>query len=88
MTVHCCGTACCTHVHGRLLLQEGGSCHLTLSTYQRWTFAQLAMAVMATAGTAQDEQFSLPLELRRGLPFGHIFHCGLQVCERQAGITV
>jgi hypothetical protein len=59
--------------------QEAGSCHLRLSTYQRWSYAELAGHMMAAAAAGQQEPACLPLALRKGLPLGHIFACGLQV---------
>ncbi|EFJ41937.1 hypothetical protein VOLCADRAFT_107490 [Volvox carteri f. nagariensis] len=60
--------------------QEEGSCHLTISTYQRWTWGDLAVKLLETARDAQGSSpaSALPLELRKGLPLGLIFKHGIQ----------
>ncbi|GLI67008.1 hypothetical protein VaNZ11_011104 [Volvox africanus] len=64
--------------------QEEGSCHLTISTYQRWTWGDLAGKLIETArDTVGSPTNALPLELRKGLPLGFLFNHGLQA-ELQA----
>ncbi|GIL85103.1 hypothetical protein Vretimale_9964 [Volvox reticuliferus] len=64
--------------------QEEGSCHLTISTYQRWTWGDLAGKLIETARDSVGSlPNALPLELRKGLPLGFIFKHGLQA-ELQA----
>lgn len=55
------------------------SAHLTISTYNRWSYADLLATLLrvAEAGSAEREA-SLPLRLRRGLPFDFLASHGLQ----------
>lgn len=68
--------------------QSADSCHLTLSTYQRWTYGDLLSHMLQAAivqggaggnGEQLDDALSLPLSLRKGLPLGHLFGVGLKV---------
>lgn len=73
--------------------QSADSCHLTISTYQRWTYGDLLARVLAAAaqesgGCREVEDtaaLSLPLALRKGLPHGHIFSVGLKVRGGRGG---
>ncbi|KAG2434336.1 hypothetical protein HYH02_012356 [Chlamydomonas schloesseri] len=56
--------------------QEQGSCHLTISTYQHWTVANLAGEVLKQS-MAPDVLSHVPLDLRAGLPLGTIYKHGL-----------
>ncbi|KAG1660597.1 hypothetical protein FOA52_003028 [Chlamydomonas sp. UWO 241] len=60
---------------------DSGSTHLTLSTYQNWSWGNLAASVVTTALNVQGpgaEGASLPMALRRSLPMGFLFAAGLQ----------
>lgn len=59
--------------------QEGASSHLTISTYQNFTFGTLAQAALHTAMQGQEEPICLPLSLRHSLPPGFLFSHGFQV---------
>ncbi|GLC34207.1 hypothetical protein PLESTB_001610800 [Pleodorina starrii] len=65
--------------------QEEGSCHLTISTFQQWTWGSLAGQLIKTASASQggSPACALPLELRKGLPLGFVFKHGFQA-ELQA----
>ncbi|GAX75760.1 hypothetical protein CEUSTIGMA_g3203.t1 [Chlamydomonas eustigma] len=60
--------------------QEGGSTHLTLSTYQNWTWGNFASTLIHTAleGQGEVEGVALPIELRKSLPKGFLGSTGLQ----------
>lgn len=66
------------------------SAHLTLSTFNRWSHADLLATVLrvAEAGSAERES-SLPLRLRRGLPFDFLAKHGLQasLVRTKNGVT-
>ena len=59
--------------------QEEASAHLTISTYQNWTYGTLAQAVVHAGMQGQQEPVCLPLSLRDSLPPGFLFHHGFQV---------
>ena len=59
--------------------QEGASTHLTISTYQNWTYATLAQALLHAGMQGQQEPVCLPLSLRHALPPGFLFSHGFQV---------
>ncbi|KAK9820082.1 hypothetical protein WJX72_005919 [[Myrmecia] bisecta] len=63
--------------------QEGHSTHITLSTYQHWSNADLAQRVLGAAMAVQKEATGLPLPLRQGLPVGFLEHFGVQAVARQ-----
>lgn len=59
--------------------QEEASTHLTISTYQGFSYGVLAQAVLQTALEGQQEPVCMPHALRKGLPWGFLYDHGLQV---------
>jgi len=58
------------------LAQNEDSVHLTISTYQQWTWGDLASAVLDETLSATSEPVCLPLSLREELPFGFLSSVG------------
>ncbi|GMH40109.1 hypothetical protein BSKO_08013 [Bryopsis sp. KO-2023] len=52
--------------------QKANSVHLTISTYQRWSWGDLALTLMQHAMTAKEPVIGAPLALREGLPHGFV----------------
>ncbi len=65
-------------VHEAITDNESASCHVTISTYQHFSFATLAQHVLDTLTSGQTSEVCLPIELRRGLPIGFLYQHGLQ----------
>lgn len=65
-------------VHEAITDDESASCHVTISTYQQFSFATLAQHVLDTLTEGQTPEACLPVELRRGLPIGFLYQHGLQ----------
>jgi len=60
------------------------SAHITLSTYNRWAYSDLLDGVMRAAEAgSKEKEASLPLRLRRGLPFDFLMDHGLQASLRR-----
>lgn len=68
--------------------QEEASSHLTISTYQGFSFGVLAQAVLQTALEGQEEPVCMPYKLRRGLPWGFLYDHGLQVTNGLAEVCM
>jgi hypothetical protein len=65
-------------IHAATTDDESASCHVTISTYQQWSFATLAQHLLQTLTTGQTPEVCLPIELRHGLPIGFLHQHGLQ----------
>ena len=65
-------------IHAAITDNESASCHVTVSTYQQFSFATLAQHVLETLVEGQTPEACLPIELRRGLPMGFLYQHGLQ----------
>eukprot|EP00803_Ostreobium_quekettii_P009229 evm.model.scf_368.8 EVM.evm.TU.scf_368.8 scf_368:75707-77381(-) len=61
--------------------QDGASVHLTISTYQRWTWGDLAATVVQGAVMAQKGPDCAPHCLRQGLPHGFVYGVGTHPLE-------
>ncbi|CAL8464436.1 g3971 [Coccomyxa elongata] len=65
-------------VHEAITDNASASCHVTISTYQQFSFATLAQHVLDTLNDGHTPEVCLPIELRRGLPIGFLYQHGLQ----------
>ena len=66
---------------------DAPSCHIALFTYQQWNYGSLAHHLLQRMLHSHHEGFSLPLELRKGLPPRFINRHGLQedaLCQQTA----
>ncbi len=65
-------------IHAATTDDESASCHVTISTYQQWSFATLAQHMLQTLTAGQTPEACLPIELRQGVPMGFLYQHGLQ----------
>jgi len=65
-------------IHAAVTNNESASCHVTISTYQQWSYATLAQHLLQALTAGQTPEACLPLELRRGLHLGFLYQHGLQ----------
>lgn len=68
--------------------QQEASTHLTISTYQKFSYGTLAQAVLHSAMQGHQEPACLPLSLRDSLPPAFLFSTGFQVSDAAAASVV
>jgi bifunctional lysine-specific demethylase and histidyl-hydroxylase NO66 len=69
-------------IHQAMAGQDIGSSHLTLSTYQRWSYGDAAMAALSTALATSRVQRALPAACTAGLPAAYLFCEGCDLRDR------
>mmetsp|Transcript_19114 Transcript_19114/g.53280 ORF Transcript_19114/g.53280 Transcript_19114/m.53280 type:complete len:526 (+) Transcript_19114:205-1782(+) len=64
--------------------QKKDSAHLTISTYQRWSWGDLAVSILQQAINATGEPGCLPISARLSLPPGFLYQHGLAPLSRDS----